>query len=112
MLGSLKELYESKGVLSGIIIDEFDHMPSSSAYRLRFGSLIRAYELIGFTPDRDYSYLEINRQLRQIHQNIIETVISQIGTLGGNLFFDEQRHLYLLNNEITLSIIVARSKTA
>ena len=110
MLGSLKELYESKGVLSGVIIDEFDHMPSSSAYRLRFGSLIRAYELIGFTPDRDYSYLEINRQLRQIHQNIIETVISQIGNLGGNLFFDEQRYLYLLNHEITLSIIIARSK--
>ncbi len=110
MLGSLKELYESKGVLSGIIIDEFDHMPSSSAYRLRFGSLIRAYELIGFSPDRDYSYLEINRQLRLIHQDVIKTVISQIGTLGGNMFFDEQRRLYLLNSEITLSIIVARSR--
>src|SRR5690606_11793056 len=42
MLQSLKELYRRKGLLSGIVIDECDGMPSSSAYSTRFGCLLRA----------------------------------------------------------------------
>ncbi len=37
-------------------------MASSSVYSHRFGSLVRAYTLLGFTPERDYAYLEINDQ--------------------------------------------------
>jgi hypothetical protein len=33
--------------LTGALIDETDGMPSSSAYRSRFGSLINAYRLAG-----------------------------------------------------------------
>lgn len=49
LLDVLRGLLEQHGYLSGIIIDELEFGPSSSAYRARFGSLIRAYELIGFT---------------------------------------------------------------
>ena len=45
-------------------------MASSSVYGSRFGSLTRAYSLIGFTPDRDYRYLEVNRFLRRLHPEI------------------------------------------
>ena len=45
-----------KGVLSGLIIDEQDNLPSSSAFRNRFGSLLRAYQMIGYEPERDYRY--------------------------------------------------------
>ena len=62
MLKSLKQLYQRKGLLSGLVIDECDGVPSSSAYSSRFGSLLRAYSLVGFTPDRDYRYVEINRE--------------------------------------------------
>jgi hypothetical protein len=53
--------FEEEGSLSGVVIDERADMPSSSAYRYRFGSLIRAYSLIGYIPERDYRYIEINR---------------------------------------------------
>ena len=43
MLARLKALVERHGCLSGIIIDETESMPSSAAYRSRFGSLLRAY---------------------------------------------------------------------
>ena len=36
MLQSLKELYQQKGLLSGIVIDECDGLPSSSAYSSPF----------------------------------------------------------------------------
>ena len=54
-------LYQGKGYLSSILINETDAMPSASVYSHRFGSLIRAYELVGFRPDRDFAYLEINQ---------------------------------------------------
>jgi hypothetical protein len=38
-------------------------MPSSSCYSTRFGSLVRAYTLIGWEPDMDFSYVEIDRSI-------------------------------------------------
>lgn len=55
------------GSVSGILIDEMEQMPSSSAYRKRFGSLHRVYSIVGFTPERDFAYIEINRALRDTH---------------------------------------------
>ena len=51
MLDKLRQLHERHGWLSGFIINETENMPSSCVYTQRFGSLIRAYKLIGFTPD-------------------------------------------------------------
>ena len=62
---------QQRGYLSGLIIDETEDLPSSSAYRSRFGSLLRAYQLVGFTPDRDYRYIEINRALRAMHPDVV-----------------------------------------
>src|SRR5262249_50078241 len=44
MLAVLRTLFKREGQLSGIIIDEAEDLPSSSAYRSRFGSLLRAYQ--------------------------------------------------------------------
>lgn len=46
MLEKLRGLHDRQGWLSGLTIDESENMPSSSAYQSRFGSLIRAYQLI------------------------------------------------------------------
>jgi hypothetical protein len=52
-----------------LIIDESEGMPSAAAYAHRFGSLVRAYQAVGFTPDRDYQYLEVNQFLRHLTKN-------------------------------------------
>jgi hypothetical protein len=59
MLTALKDLWTRHGRVSGLLIDEQDSMPSSAAFRHRFGSLVRAYQLVGYTPRTDYSFLEI-----------------------------------------------------
>lgn len=61
LIEKLRNLYQNRGYLSGLIIDETEGMPSASAYIHRFGSLIRAYQAVGYTPDRDYRFLEINQ---------------------------------------------------
>ena len=65
LLEALRYVLKQKGVLSGLIIDEQDNVLSSSAFRSRFGSLLRAYQMIGYEPERDYRYVEINRALRR-----------------------------------------------
>ena len=108
MLGRLKRLYEQHGYLSGLIIDETDNMPSSGAYFGRFGSLVRAYELVGFTPDRDYRYIEINRALRRIHAEIVNDAIAAIEDLGGVVSRNPATDLLTVNGEFTASIVIAR----
>jgi len=48
MLGRLKVVFEQHGKISGVLIDEMDAMPSTASYRHRFGTLVRAYALVGY----------------------------------------------------------------
>ncbi|GJL85311.1 MAG: serine recombinase [Micavibrio sp.] len=110
MLEKLKALHNRQGWLSGVIINETEHMPSSSAYAHRFGSLIRAYELIGYTPDRDYRYIEINRHLRKVYASTIEDAIRKIQALGGTVHREVTSEFLIINNELKVSVIIARCK--
>jgi DNA invertase Pin-like site-specific DNA recombinase len=111
MLEALQLLLQERGYLSGLIIDETERLPSSSAYQGRFGSLLRAYELVGFTPDRDYGYIEINRALRRMHPKIVKDVIAGIENAGGSVVQDPPTDLLTINGEFTASIVVVRCQT-
>ncbi|EME70981.1 site-specific recombinase [Paramagnetospirillum caucaseum] len=111
MLEGLKQLVFERGYLSGLIIDETEHLPSSSAYRTRFGSLLRAYQLVGYSPDRDYRYIEINRVLRRMHPDILAEVISRIEHLGGSVRCDPATDILTVNEEFTASIVIVRCLT-
>lgn len=108
MLRVLRDLYQRMGSLSGIVIDEHDGMPSSSAYSTRFGSLLRAYSLVGFSPDRDYRYVEINRELRKFHPEALSEVMSALKASGSTAWQDKETDRVTVNEEFTLSIVIAR----
>ena len=108
MLERLRHLFDHHGYLSGLTIDESENMPSSGSYQRRFGSLIRAYELVGFTPDRDYRYIEINRALRRLHGEVLTDTIASIEELGGAIFRNPDTDLLTVNGEFTASIVIAR----
>jgi DNA invertase Pin-like site-specific DNA recombinase len=111
LIEKLRNLFEHRGFLSGLIIDETEGMPSSSAYIHKFGSLIRAYQTVGFTPDRDYRYLEINQYLRRLHPQIVAQTEKAIGELGGTIERDPATDLLLVNREFTVSLVLARCQT-
>jgi DNA invertase Pin-like site-specific DNA recombinase len=111
MLESLQRLLQKRGYLSGLIIDEDEQLPSSSAYQCRFGSLLRAYELVGFTPDRDYRYIEINRALRRLHPQIVASAVAGIENAGGRVAQDSATDLLTINDEFTASIVVVRCQS-
>ncbi|MGX9937783.1 recombinase family protein [Advenella kashmirensis] len=110
MLNMLKLTLERHGALSGMLIDEEDEVPSSSAYKSRFGSLLKAYSLIGYRPKRDYAYLEINRALRRRHPELIEDITYQLLKTGGWVTRSAETDLFTVNGEFTVSLIIARCK--
>ena len=108
MLDGLRDALEMHGFLSGIVINEARALPSSGAYQSRFGSLLRAYKLVGFTPDRDYRYIEINKRLRRIHAEIIEDTVGGIEQVGGQVQHDTKTGLLTINHEFSASVVIAR----
>jgi DNA invertase Pin-like site-specific DNA recombinase len=111
LIDKLRRLYQQRGYLSGLIIDEAEGMPSAAAYAHRFGSLIRAYQAVGFTPDRDYQYLEVNQFLRRLHPEIVYKTERMIAELGGAVARDPSTDLLTINCEFTVSLVLARCQT-
>lgn len=108
MLEKLREILKNHGRLSGVLIDEREDMPSSAAFRSRFGSLVRAYQLIGYTPETDYAFIQINRFLRQKHPELVQEIISKLTGLGVTVGRDPATELLTLDQELTASLVLSR----
>ena len=110
LLDHLRKLLSDRGFLSGLIIDECDPFASSSIYQSRFGSLLRAYSLVGYTPDRDFRYIETNRELRQRYPEVLLRIKEGIHQVGGWVSEDATRDLLTINGEFTSSLVIARCR--
>jgi DNA invertase Pin-like site-specific DNA recombinase len=108
MIARLAGLLKDVGRLSGLVIDERDDMPSSSAYRARFGSLLRAYTLVGYHPARDYDYVAVNRRLRAHHPKVVANAVEAIREGGGAISVDPATDLLTVNEEFSASIVISR----
>jgi DNA invertase Pin-like site-specific DNA recombinase len=108
LLAWLKQLYAQHGRLSAVIIDEYEEGPSSGVYQGRFGSLVRAYRLVGYVPDHDYAYLEINRHLRRLHPQVVVQIVSAIEAVGASIVRDARTDLLTVNEEFAVSVVVSR----
>ena len=111
MLAKLRDVLKEHGRLSGILIDETENLPSSAAFRHRFGSLVCAYRLIGYDPQIDYGFVEINRKLRQQHPKLVASVIGQLTSLGATAVQDEATGLLSINDELYVSIVLCRHQS-
>jgi DNA invertase Pin-like site-specific DNA recombinase len=110
VLDKLREILSARGTLSGLIIDETENCPSSSTFQTRFGSLLRAYALVGFTPAHDYRYLETNRSLRRLHPSVVQSIIDGVLASGGSVIQSPDTDLLWINSEISVAVVIARCK--
>jgi hypothetical protein len=67
--------------------------------------------MVGYTPDRDYRYLEINRILRQLHPRIVTEAEAEIAAVGGAIVRDPATELLRVNDEFSVSLVLARCHT-
>lgn len=70
--------------------------------------LTRHLPLVGFAPDRDYRYLEINRKLRALHPEIVADTVLALKQAGGMIVRDAETDLLTVNNEFTASLVLVR----
>jgi DNA invertase Pin-like site-specific DNA recombinase len=110
MITRLRELMENNTTLSAGLIDASENIPTSATYRTRFGSLIRAYQLAGFTPAHDYHYLQINQKLRDLYPKMIGDVIAKLGSAGATITEDAATNLFLINGEYSAEMVLSRCR--
>ena len=108
MLDHLRAVLSKHGRISGILIDAMDGLPSSTAFSLRFGTLINAYRLVGYNPGIDFSFVEENRRLRKRHPELVAEVIQQIKALGAHAEWNKESELLDVNHEMRVSIVLCR----
>ena len=111
LLGRVRQLHENQGRLTALIIDRAPDLPSANALSRRFGSLTKVYELVGFRPEYDMRTLELNRALRRLHSGIVQRTRHAIAELGAHVWCDPKTDLLHLNEELSVSLVLARCKT-
>lgn len=111
MLKRLRVLLHRRGRLSRDVINETEGVPGSTAYLARFGSLSKAYRLIGYTPKRNYEHIKS----RPVRCDMIKTTVMKVGAAlaasGRDVRVDQVRQI-LRVHVIAISFRVARSRNA
>ena len=69
---------------------------------------MRAYQLVGYTPGRDYRYIETNRTSRALHPDVVNQVIANVEQQGGTVRQDPISDLLHINEEFSASLVIAQ----
>ena len=112
LLEHLRRLYAEHGQISGVLIDQSDALPSSNMYRTRFGSLRRAYALIGYQTNFDHERAEVNARLRAMYPEIVQDTLTQIEAIGASVIQAPNTGLLNINNELTVRLVLSRCQTS
>ncbi len=110
LLDSLRNLLSRKGRLSLDLIRTAGDVPSPSTYRQRFGSLRRAYELIGYGRPEQFGPIDLRRRTQALREELMERLavifpqdLSLIRRRG------RWRSRLRLRGGLNVSVLVARS---
>lgn len=74
LLDALRSLRFRQGRLSLQLIKGDPETPSPSTYRARFGSLRRAYELIGYGRPEDFGKIDFRRRTQALREELIDKI--------------------------------------
>lgn len=108
LLADLTKLLKERGKLSSPIIDAAPFCHSASIYAHRFGSMRAAYQLIGYDASANYRKLDVSNRLKQIRQQVVEELMSNIDKVGGSALYDPKTKLLCVNDEFSIAIWIAR----
>jgi len=110
LLASLRALLAREGRLSLHLIKNSPEMPSPSTYRHRFGSLRRAYELIGYGHPDQFGPIDLRRRTQALLEELIAQIVAMlprdasVARRGGRW-----RSRLRLKGGLMVSVLIARS---
>ncbi|MES0139571.1 recombinase family protein [Mesorhizobium sp. M0016] len=112
MLAALRALLARRGALSLAMIDVDPGCPPAQRYQWRFGTIVKAYELIGYEPSKNYRFIGVNRRLESMRLQIIRDLVGVIDRQGGVAAHDMAMDLLRINEEITVAITMGRCRVS
>jgi hypothetical protein len=104
-LGRLRRLLERRGELNTRIINAARGVPEAGTYRHRFGTLRRAYALIGYTRPEDYRYMDARVALRDWWMEQRTSFIAELREHGAKIESAGSSTI-LINNEFTATFLM------
>jgi len=111
MLENLSSLLGAKGYLNSKLINGTECMPKTQSYKSRFGSLLRAYELIGYRIKK-FGNAPAKRLTALKRRSILPDIIAEIQRNNISMRFDFAARNYLLNNASTVQIYMLKCQNA
>lgn len=105
-LDMLTALWCQRGHLSGKIVDRARIAPSGHSYAHHFGSLARAFRMIGFKNRENLSH---NADIRKM---VVDEVEEGIVRLGGTFELSPMNKQFVINSEIRIAICVSRMRSS
>jgi DNA invertase Pin-like site-specific DNA recombinase len=109
MLDGLRRLLARKGRLSSLLINKAKDLASSTTYIARFGGVLNAYKLIGYTPLRK-GYNEVRRRIRDLYGHHLNHLITQLELRGIAVDHNAATHLLTINREFTAALTLLRCR--
>ena len=84
-LDLLRQLLQRQGELTTELIKDAPDLPDPGLYKHRFGSIRRAYELIGYTPPKDYRYMDVRAVLHKWWKEQRASFITKLQEQGAEI---------------------------
>ena len=108
MLALLRATLIKRGRLTTAIINETPGLPSSATYMDHFGTLRKAYKLIGYTSKRDCDWIDAQHRWSDVVAALAERIAATIRRAGGRTDLNSASDCVLLNKVLGLSFRIAR----
>jgi DNA invertase Pin-like site-specific DNA recombinase len=108
MLDQLRALLKTVGKLSDDIVAASPDTPCPAAYRAHFGSLRRAYLMIGYRGQRQEQHYALNRQIADLAKVMIGELIAGLAAVGAAVAYAPKSGLITVNDQMTVRLTVVR----
>jgi prevent-host-death family protein len=107
LLDDLRQLLALKGVLSAPLMKQHK-LASQGVYIRKFGSVLRAFDLVGFKPKIDYRYVDVRRLQSKICARECEKLRNCLEAAKAQVQEEPGTNFLRVNGLLTIQLIVAR----
>jgi hypothetical protein len=109
LLDRLSALLRREGRLSVHIMRTAKDVRHPTVYANRFGSLMRAFELVGFKHHPRYRFADATAQIEQVVSSVVDDIIIDLRGRGVNVSFLHELYLLTISGGMTVAVAVARA---
>lgn len=108
MLMRLRKTLAKRGKLSPAIINGTPGLPCTATYMQHFGSLREVYRLVGYTPRRNYDFLDSQQKWSALIDELAVQLARRVMKMNGKGYFNKEKNCFPLNRQAAISFRFAR----